>query len=380
MSLGVVLPGATIGFLGGGQLGRMTGLAALSMGYRVAVLDPDPDAPARAVADHLITARFDDERAAAELAERCGVVTLEIEQISRLTIEAAARFAPVRPGAEPVWIIQDRGRQKEFLQRHGFPLGPFRVAERPDDVTLAVTELGPSVVKSCFGGYDGRGQTRVQRAADGAAAFADVGGRRVVVEQFLDIALECSVLVARQGRTRTVAYAPAENHHEAGILSWSVHPARIDPDLAREAVQIATGIAEALGIEGLLAVELFVLQDGRLVVNELAPRPHNSYHATDRSCPTSQFEQLVRAVCNLPLGSVDIVSPAAIVNLLGEAWSHPRGPDAAAALAVPGVRLHLYGKLAARPGRKMGHLSAIGATADEALVRARQAFTAFSRG
>lgn len=380
MTLRPILPGATIGMLGGGQLGRMTGYAALAMGYELAVLDPDAAAPARAVAREALTARYDDDGAAAALAERSAVVTLEIEQISRLTLEAAARFAPVRPGPDVVWTIQDRGRQKEFLHRHGFPVGPFRVVESATAAGEAVTALGPSLVKSCFGGYDGRGQARATSAEDGARAFDAVGGRRAVVEQFLDIALECSVLVARQADGSLVTYEPAENRHTRGILTWSVHPGRLAPGTAAAARELAAGLAEQLALEGLLAVELFVLGDGRLLVNELAPRPHNTFHTSERSCLTSQFEQLVRAVCGLPLGAVDVVRPAAIVNLLGDLWTDPRGPDITAALQVPGVRVHLYGKRSARPGRKMGHLSAVGATPDEALAAASRAYEALAHG
>ncbi len=380
MSTAPILPPATIGLLGGGQLGRMTGYAALSMGYSVAALDPDESAPARAVAAHAVTAGFDDERAAAELAERSSVVTLEIEQISRVTLEAAARFAPVRPGPQVVWTIQDRGRQKEFLRDRGFPVGDFRVVEDAESAGRATAELGQSIVKSCFGGYDGRGQELASDDASGRSAFESVGGMRAVVEKFLDISLECSVVVARQAGGAIVTYAPAENVHTRGILTWSVHPGRVSPALAREARELAAAIADALDLEGLLAVEMFVLSDGRLLVNELAPRPHNTFHTSERSSVTSQFEQLVRAVCGLPLGATDVVQPSAIVNLLGDLWEDERGMDVEAALRVPGVRLHLYGKSSARPGRKMGHLSAVGATPDEALDAAHRAYVALSRG
>lgn len=380
MTLGPIQPGATIGILGGGQLGRMTGQAALSMGYRIAVLDPDENAPARQVAEHAVKAGFDDEQAAASLAERSSVVTLEIEQISRLTLEAAARFAPVRPGPQVVWTIQDRGRQKEFLRDNGFPVGDFRVVDSAEAAGKAASSLGSSIVKSCFGGYDGRGQALAHDHESGRAAFQSVGGVRAVVEQFLDIELECSVVVAREAAGIIATYDPAENLHTRGILTWSVHPARLSRDMATKARNLAAGIADALNVEGLLAVELFVLADGRLLVNELAPRPHNTFHTTERSSITSQFEQLVRAVCRLPLGATDIVQPAAIVNLLGDLWGDGRELNVNAALRIPGVRLHLYGKRSARPGRKMGHLSAVGGTPSEALEAARQAYIAISNG
>ena len=369
-----ILPGATIGILGGGQLGRMTGLAARAMGYDVHVLDPDPSCPARAVASRVITARFDDAAAAVELASHCAVVTLEIEQIARPVLEAVAQHAPVRPGAEVVHVIQDRGRQKEWLQARGVPVGPFRTVMSADDTAAAVRALGPSVVKSCFGGYDGRGQARVTDPAHAADAWAAVGGRRAVVERFLDIALELSVMVARRPDGRHVVYPPAVNHHTAGVLTWSMLPGPLPTAIVEQATAIALDIAQGLGVEGLLAVELFVLADGSLAVNELAPRPHNTYHASERACVTSQFEQLVRAVCMLPLGATDVVQPAAIVNLLGNLWGGGRQPDFVRALERPGVRLHLYGKTSARPGRKMGHLSSVGDAPDEALAASLEAY------
>jgi 5-(carboxyamino)imidazole ribonucleotide synthase len=372
-----ILPGAAIGILGGGQLGRMTGMAARTLGYSVNVLDPDPQAPAFGVASLAITAPFDDEIAAARLAEASQVVTLEIEQVSTVTIEAAARFAPTRPGAEAVFIVQERGRQKEFLAKHGFPLGDFRVVSNADECEAAVAALGRSIVKATMGGYDGRGQTRVASPEDGRNAFTTMKAPRCVVEQFLDLEAECSVLVARSAAGETKAYPPSRNHHEAGILVWSVTPSGLPPELEQRARELAMGIADALGIIGLLAVEMFITRDGRLLVNELAPRPHNTYHHSERAVATSQFEQLVRAVCGLPLGDVSVVRPAAIHNLLGDLWE-ARTPDVCAALTVPRARVHLYGKASARPGRKMGHLSGCGDTPEEALHVVQEAFRRFS--
>ena len=370
-----ILPGSTIGFLGGGQLGRMTAMAARSMGYDVAVLDPDPSCPAGPVATHVVTAPYADADAAAALARRCAVVTLEIEQIPRATLEAVAAVAPLRPGAEAVFTIQDRGRQKDWLRTHGFPLGPYLTATSEDECVEAVGALGASIVKSCFGGYDGRGQARV-RGVDGAAdAWRAVHASRCVVEAFLDIAAEYSVLVARTPAGETRAFPASRNHHVAGVLAWAVTPAGLEPALEREARDVACGIAEGLGIEGLLAVELFRVGDGRLLVNELAPRPHNTFHHTERAADTSQFEQLVRAACGLPLGEVAVRRPAAIANLLGDLWL-PQAPRFDEALRVPGARLHLYGKAAARPGRKMGHVSSTGDDADAALRAALDAYDA----
>ncbi len=376
MSAGApILPGATIGFLGGGQLGRMTAFAARSMGYDVAVLDPDPHCPAAAVASRVVTAPFADADAAADLARGCAVVTLEIEQIPRPALEAVAAVAPLHPGAEAIWVIQDRGRQKDWLRDLGVPLGPFRVVTDEAACVAAVAELGPSVIKSCFGGYDGRGQARVRGAEDAAAGWRAVNASRCVVEAFLDVRHELSVLVARRADGTCTLFPAARNHHAQGVLAWSVTPTGLSPAVEREAAEIGRAIAEGLGIVGLLAVELFLLADGRLLVNELAPRPHNTFHATERACDTSQFEQLVRAICGLPLGDTAVVRPAAIANLLGDLWS-PAAPDFVRALSEPTTRLHLYGKRAARPGRKMGHLSATGDSGQSALTRVLAAYDA----
>ena len=379
----MIEPGSTIGILGGGQLGRMTGMAARSLGYDVHVLDPDPNCPASVIASRTIAARFDDAEAAAALAERCAVVTLEIEQIGSAALAAVAARTPLRPSAAAVHVIQDRIRQKRWLAEHGFPVGAFRAVSSREESVAAFDALGRSIFKSTSGGYDGRGQVRVNSAAAAADAWSSLGQRPCLVEQFLDIDVELSMLVARRpslgsGEPESIVFAPARNHHEHGILDWSILPATPPDSLVRQAEDVARSIARALGIEGLLAVELFVLRDGQLLVNELAPRPHNTFHATERGCATSQFEQLVRAVCDLPLGSTEILRPSAIANLLGDLWD--RGaPDVVAALAVPAVRLHLYGKASARPGRKMGHLSAVGSSGDEALERVLRARDAMRR-
>jgi 5-(carboxyamino)imidazole ribonucleotide synthase len=361
----VIRPGATIGLLGGGQLGRMTGYAARSLGYDVHVLDPDPACPARAIASKVITAPFVDASAARELASGVDVVTLEIEQIGADALNAVAAVAPLRPPASAVIIVQDRLRQRTWLDANRFPLGPWRPVVSASDAESVVATLGRTVLKKPVGGYDGRGQARVSRPADAAAAWRSLGSGPVLAEQFLDLELELSVLVARREDGATVSYAPAINHHEAGVLDWSVWPAVLPGQVSRDARQVAEGIASALDIVGLLAVEMFLTTDGRLLVNELAPRPHNSYHHSERAASTSQFEQFVRAICGLPLGSVEPLRPAAIANLLGDLWVGG-DPDLEAALTVPDVRLHLYGKTSARPGRKMGHLSAVGTTIDEA--------------
>ncbi|MFL5574875.1 MAG: 5-(carboxyamino)imidazole ribonucleotide synthase [Gemmatimonadaceae bacterium] len=369
-----VLPGATIGFLGGGQLGRMAAMAARSMGYDVQVLDPDPDCPARPIASRVITARLDDADAAAELARGCDVITIEIEQIAVASIEAAARFAPVRPNAAVLHVVQDRARQKDWLASRGFPVAPYRTARSAGEVESAVAALGPSIAKTCTGGYDGRGQLRLAAADDGADAWRALGADHLVVERRIDIATELSVMVARRPGGQTAVFPAALNHHDHGVLTWSVVPAPIDPALERDAESLGRAVAESLGVEGLLAVEMFVTTDGALLVNELAPRPHNTFHATERGCATSQFEQCVRAACDLPLGDPAVIAPAAIINLLGDVWLGAAPPDLTRALQVPGVRLHLYGKRAARPGRKMGHLSAVGSSPDDAKRRVLDAY------
>ena len=372
-----ILPGATIGIFGGGQLGRMTAMAARGMGYRIMVLDPDPACPARFVVDGCIEAGWDDSREAANLARGCDVVTLEIEQISPASMEAAASYAPVRPGGAMLAVIQDRIEQKDWLRRNGFPVGEYRAVRSLDELRDAVNLLGGRCFcKSATGGYYGRGQGKVGFAVGASVedevrgAWEALGERAGVAEKAVDLAKEISVLVARAPNGEVKVYPAALNHHEEQILAWSVIPATISATMMEEARVIAEMIADTFQLEGVLAVEMFCTKDGKLLVNELAPRPHNSYHASVRACVTGQFEQLVRAICDLPLGDVDVVQPAAIANLLGDLWlkdGKAVEPRFDAALAIPGVRLHLYEKHQPRKGRKMGHLSAVGATADEAV-------------
>ncbi len=372
----MIPPGSTIGILGGGQLGRMTAMAARTLGYHVHVLDPDQNCAAGAVADRVVAGKFDDADAAAELARHCDVITLEIEQIGADALAAAARHAPVRPNPAILAIVQNRSRQKRWLSDNGFPVGDYRDVSQLEHLASAQRDLGALVVKANQGGYDGRSQVRVADASSIERAWSELGNRASVAERALDLRSEISVLVARRPSGEVRVYPPALNFHERQILSWSVLPAPIDGGLAERAEAIARDIAGALSLEGILAVEMFVLENEALLVNELAPRPHNSFHETEVACSTSQFEQIVRAVCDLPLGDTRALRPGAIHNLFGDLWLEHR--DAAAppferALALPGVRLHLYGKPGPRPGRKMGHLSAVGDTADDALARVRAA-------
>ncbi len=320
--------------------------------------------------DDCIEAGWNDSREAANLARGCDVVTLEIEQISIASMEAAASFAPVRPGAAMLAVIQDRIEQKDWLRRNGFPVGEYRAVRSMDDLRDAIEALGGRCFcKSATGGYDGRGQGKVgfrpgaAREDEVRDAWMALGEASGVAEKAVELEREISVLVARSPTGEVKVYPAAWNHHEEQILAWSVMPAPLGDAMAVEARGIAEAIADTFQLEGILAVEMFCTRDGRLLVNELAPRPHNSYHASERACPTSQFEQLVRAVCCLPLGEVEVVQPAAIANLLGDLWLDENGaarePHFDAALGVPGVRLHLYEKLRPRTGRKMGHLSAV---------------------
>lgn len=373
--MAAILPGATIGFFGGGQLGRMTAMAARSFGYRIEVIDPDRNCPAAYVADHCIAASFNDVEAAVALGKHCDVMTLEIEKIGLDALNAAAKFAPVRPGANVLSIIQDRAKQKDWLASRGFPVGPYRKAAGVQELATAISEIGPKIfAKAAFGGYDGRGQFEIESPAQAAEAWDALRAPLVVAEQTLELDYEISMMVARRPSGETAVFPPAMNYHEQRILAWSVTPAPIPERVAKQAAEIANEIAIKMQIEGLIAVEMFVTKDDKLLVNELAPRPHNSFHATERACATSQFEQLVRAVCDLPLGSVELIRPAAIANLLGDLWVDGKTPDFVSSLSVPGTRLHLYEKHSARPGRKMGHLSAIGSTVDEALERVKRAY------
>jgi 5-(carboxyamino)imidazole ribonucleotide synthase len=378
--MSAILPGATIGILGGGQLGRMTAMAARSLGYRIHVMDPDPSCPARFVVDACFEGDWDDVHAAADLARGSDVVTLEIEQVSLACLDAAAQYAPVRPGRALMQIIQDRILQKDWLRDHGFPVGKYRAIQTQADLQEAALALGGRCfVKTARGGYDGRGQAKIGFAgrlgeidAEVREAWLALGERPCVAELALDLEKEISVMVARTPSGEVKSFASAANHHENQILVWSVIPSSIPSDLEERAQHLALRLADELGLEGLLAVEMFLTKEGSLLINELAPRPHNSYHASERACVTSQFEQAVRAVCDLPLGDVGVVQPAAIANLLGDVWLKGN-PRFDLALGVPGVRLHLYEKHQPRKGRKMGHLSAVGATPDEAIARVLEA-------
>jgi len=362
-----VLPGAAIGVLGSGQLGRMFTIAARRMGYRVHTFSPDADTPTGQVADVEVTASYDDLRAVREFARRVGVVTFEFENVPAAAARAAAECVPVRPAGSVLHTTQQRAREKTFLAQSGFPVTPFRVVTSAAELGRALDELGtPAVLKSAAFGYDGKGQFAIQAREQAAEAWRAVGGKEGVLEAFIDFEKEISVVGARGADGCFEHFGAIENRHEHHILDVSFTPARIPERLESEAVEIAHAVMEELNVAGVLCVEFFITRDGRLLINELAPRPHNSGHLTIDACITSQFEQQLRAVCGLPLGSTRRLQPAAMANLLGDLWNRHE-PNWQAATAFPGVKLHLYGKTEPRPGRKMGHLTALGETAEQAV-------------
>ncbi len=368
MSRRAVTPPATIGMLGGGQLGRYALMAATTMGYRTVVLDPDPSAPAGVVANEHLVAAYDDPAALERLARDCEVVTTEFENPPAEAVAWLAARVRVAPTAHAVSIAQDRIAEKRFLVDNGFPVGPH-VVLADDAVALGALAEGDVVVKTARLGYDGKGQRRARGAAEVLAAWADLDGVACVVEQRLDLQSEVSVIVARTADGDVRSWTAAENHHVDGILDLSIVPATVPADVVDRAEGLAMAIADALDYVGVLAVEMFVV-DGEVVVNELAPRPHNSGHWTLDAAVTSQFEQQIRAVCGLGLGSTAMTAPGvAMVNLLGDLWD--RGtPDWSVVLGVPDAKLHLYGKSEPRPGRKMGHLTVVASSSRAAAARA----------
>lgn len=369
----VIAPGGRLGVLGSGQLGRMFALAARRLGYRVIVYSPDQDSPTGQVADTEFTARYDDLERVKAFARTVDVVTFEFENVPFPTAAACAQYVPVRPRGEVLHITQQRLREKTYLREQGFPVTPFARVTSLAELEAAIDALGlPAVLKSADFGYDGKGQRKLLARADAPAAWAALGVKEAILEGFVDFALELSVVAARGLDGSFAAFDVFENAHANHILDVTVCPARIEPKLARQALELARGILERLDVVGVLCVEMFVTKAGALLVNELAPRPHNSGHLTFDASLTNQFEQQVRAVCGLPLGSPQSLRPAAMMNLLGDVWSNGE-PNWAAALELPNVKLHLYGKSDPRPGRKMGHLTALADTVDDAERAVREA-------
>jgi len=376
----VINPGSTIGVLGGGQLGRMFAMAARRMGYRVHTLAPEDDTPTGQISDVEINAAYDDLDAVRRFAQGVDVVTFEFENVSAAAAAEAEAHAIVRPNGRALHIAQHRIREKTFVADLGLPVTPFAAVRTEADLMAGVARLGvPAVLKTASFGYDGKGQTRVDAADRALAAWAEIGRQEAVLEAFLDLELELSVIGARGARGGEWShFGPFENAHRNHILDVSVAPAPVPAHVAAQAVEVTRAVMEALEYVGILCVEFFLARDGRLLINELAPRPHNSGHLTFDASRTSQFEQQLRAICGLPLGSPELLQPAAMANLLGDVWAGGE-PKWDAALAFPAVKLHLYGKAEPRPGRKMGHLTALAATRDEAralVLRARDALTA----
>jgi 5-(carboxyamino)imidazole ribonucleotide synthase len=376
--MSVIPPGSTIGVLGGGQLGRMFAMAARRMGYRVHTLAPEHDTPTGQIADLEVNAAYDDLDAVRAFAAAVDVVTFEFENVPAAAAAAAEEHAIVRPNGRSLSVAQHRIREKNFLTGCGLPVVPFAAVRSAQELRAAIDRIGcPAVLKTAAFGYDGKGQAPLAAPGDAADAWEAVGRQEAVLEAFIDLEREISVIGARGVAGDWSHFSPIENVHRQHVLDVSVTPADVPASLAAEAVAVTRQVMDALDFVGVLCVEFFVARDGRLLVNELAPRPHNSGHLTFDACRTSQFEQQVRAICGLPLGSPELLQPAAMANLLGDLWTHGE-PDWAAALAAPDVKLHLYGKAAARPGRKMGHLTAMAPTRDAAralVLRARAALT-----
>jgi 5-(carboxyamino)imidazole ribonucleotide synthase len=376
--LKTVLPGSTIGVLGSGQLGRMFAIAARRMGYRVHTYSPDRDSPTGQVADVEIDAPYEDLDRVRDFASAVDVVTFEFENVPAATAETAAKYALVRPAGDVLHITQHRLREKTFLRQHGFPLTRFEAIRTAQDLDRTVPDFGAAILKTAGFGYDGKGQYRVNSLADAELAWKKMDRQEAVLEAVVDFEAELSVVGVRSHEGDCAFFAPSANEHVNGILDVSMSPSPFSREVAEAAIEITRGILEQLNVTGVLCVEFFLTRDHQLLVNELAPRPHNSGHLTIDACVTSQFEQQLRAVCGLPLGSTEMLRPAAMANLLGDIWSKGE-PDWLSTLAGPEVKLHLYGKIEPRPGRKMGHLTATADTPVEAAKTVRAARARLAR-
>ncbi len=369
-----ILPPAMLGILGGGQLGRMFTIAAKTMGYRVTVLDPDPNAPAAEFADRHLCAPFNDAAALAELAQ-CAAVTTEFENIHTDSMRRLAAHTRVSPSGDCVAIAQNRIQEKAWIRKAGLSTAPYQTLCRPEDITAASADLLPGILKTATLGYDGKGQIRVKTLDELKAAFAQHGGVDCVLEKMVDLRGEISVIVCRLNHEHVRTFDPAENIHENGILAYSIVPARLSSEVQAAARQMACRLADELDYVGVLAVELFVTgEDNQLLVNEIAPRPHNSGHHTLNACAADQFQQQVRIMCALPPADTRLLSPCCMANILGDVWpdSGEGEPNWLAVQENADAYLHLYGKKAARPGRKMGHFTQLADTADAAYQTALQ--------
>ncbi len=357
-----------MGILGGGQLGRMLAIAARRMGYRVHAYEPQPDCPAGQICDVEVNAPYTDSASLRAFAEGVDVISFEFENIPRSAVEAVASLRPVRPRGEVLHICQNREREKTFLQANGFPCAPFRVVDSGEALRMALAEIGtPAVLKTADFGYDGKGQLKIMCEVDEEAIWKQFGAPRGVLERWIPFQAELSVVCARGLDGAIAAFPVSENIHTNHILDLSIVPARFSPAILDKAESLASEIARRLDVIGLLAVEFFLTSNGELLVNELAPRPHNSGHFTFDACVTSQFEQQLRAVCGLPLGSPELLRPVVMWNILGDLWKNG-APDWSTVLKNPKAKLHLYGKSEARPGRKMGHVCVMAETVEEALA------------
>lgn len=374
----MILPGATLGILGGGQLGRMFTVAARTMGYRVIVLDPDPDSPAGRMADEHLHAAFTDAWALEQLSKSCTAVTTEFENVPAESLERLAQSCPVRPSAQVLRRTQDRIEEKSYVRALGLDTASSRAVREVSDLAPSWEAVGgPAILKRATFGYDGKGQAVVRSLDEAQAAFLSMGECSCILERRVELDLEISVVLARSRGGECAVFPVAENLHRNGILHQSIVPGRVGEPLAERARETAVLLAEQMDYVGVMAVEFFVANGGKLLVNEIAPRPHNSGHFTLDACVTSQFEQQVRSLCDLPLGDTALLSPVVMTNLLGDLW-RPDSPDWSALLARPTAKLHLYGKLAARPGRKMGHYCVIADDVETALNEADAIFAALS--
>jgi 5-(carboxyamino)imidazole ribonucleotide synthase len=368
-----ILPGGTIGILGGGQLGRMLTLAAKRLGYQVHIFSPEFDTPAGQVADKEMAAPYTDTEALSRFAQDVDVVTIEFENIPVAALKALEAQVPVYPQPHVLEIAQNRGREKAFLAELGLPLAPFRAVNTPGELTQALQEISyPCVLKTAGFGYDGKGQSKITSPEQALPAFQALNQAPCTLEQFVHLEREISVIAARGAKGEFAAYLPVENRHQNHILDITLAPAALSAEMEAQAVQNTRTIMEKLDIRGLLCVEFFITQDGRLLINEMAPRAHNSGHYSIEAASCSQFEQQLRAVCGLPLGETRLLHAAAMANLLGDLWQNGE-PNWVACLAQGAINLHLYGKKEARPARKMGHLTVLGDTAQEAALLAIKA-------
>ena len=368
----MILPGKTLGMLGGGQLGRMFVMAAHAMGYHVIVLDPDPDSPAGRIADEHIHASYSDQWAIEQLANNCDAITTEFENIPSATLKKLEQTLPVRPSAAAVEIAQNRIAEKTFLADNGFSTAPFFPIYEKEELDFALTQIGgTAILKVASFGYDGKGQAIVNNLDEAIAAFEAMGSVHCVLEEKVSLAAEVSVVLARGRDAKITCYPIGENHHVNGILEYTSVPSSLPKRILDQAINEASLFSEKLNYCGIMAVEFFYTTDDRLLINEVAPRPHNSGHYTIDACKTSQFEQQVRMMCGLPAGSVELLSPVVMYNILGDIWVNGE-PDWEQLLSNPNVKLHLYGKREARAGRKMGHFTCLGNSTTELLQETRR--------